>query len=212
MSLKEKLYDEILIKIINGDFDKEELLVESKLTEQFGTSRSPIREALIELCKDNVLKNIPRAGYQIVTVSNKEIREACEVRILLESRAAELACENATEKEIEELETIHSETLQLSKKEPTEYHRLMQLKFDFHLRIANMSRNVVLYRMINEISKILWRATAQRVIEEHYQSDFTGHAKYHGKIIDALRNRDKTRVVELITLDYEALEEVLKNY
>jgi DNA-binding GntR family transcriptional regulator len=212
MSLKDKIYDEILIRIIEGDFPQDEFLVESKLTELFNVSRSPVREALIELCKDNVLKNIPRAGYQIVTVSSKGVKDACDVRIILETRAAELACDYATDREIEELEAIHQETMELSRQDHPEFHLLMKAKTNFHLKIANMSRNAILEKMIQEIIHILWRATAQRLIEERSQAELTGHSKYHGRILEALRSRNKEEAKELIALDYHDLEKVLQNY
>ena len=45
------------------------------MIEKFGVSKSPVREALVELCKDGVLINIPRMGYQVRAVTLKEIMD-----------------------------------------------------------------------------------------------------------------------------------------
>lgn len=62
------IYDDVT----NGIY-KNDILTESRLIEQYNVSKSPVREALIELCKDGILKNIPRMGYQVMPVTLKEV-------------------------------------------------------------------------------------------------------------------------------------------
>ena len=59
-------------------------------------SKSPVREALIELCKDNVLKSIPRVGYQVVPVTLKEILDLLEFRIDVETGNLRRLCQRIT--------------------------------------------------------------------------------------------------------------------
>ena len=75
-TLQQQIYTKILYKIVNGEYPYDQFLTESALVNEFGVSRILVREALIELRKDNILKSIPRAGYQIVQISGSEIRDA----------------------------------------------------------------------------------------------------------------------------------------
>ena len=65
-TLKEIVYDEMLKSIISGQYVAGQVLNEQTLIDQFGYSKSPIREALIMLCNEGVLRNIPRYGYEVV--------------------------------------------------------------------------------------------------------------------------------------------------
>ena len=64
-SLKKMVYDTLLDDISSGRFRPNDILTEGSLTERFGVSKAPVREALIELCKDNILQSLPRFGYQV---------------------------------------------------------------------------------------------------------------------------------------------------
>ena len=61
-----------------------DILTENQMIEKFGVSKSPVREALVELCKDGVLINIPRMGYQVRAVTLKEIMDILEFRVDVE--------------------------------------------------------------------------------------------------------------------------------
>ena len=67
--LKEQIYDDIFERILKGSLPPNELIKENTLVEYYGVSRAPVREALLMLCTEGVLKSIPRAGYQIVQIN-----------------------------------------------------------------------------------------------------------------------------------------------
>ncbi|MCK5673153.1 MAG: GntR family transcriptional regulator, partial [Spirochaetales bacterium] len=83
-SLKAVIYDKILNRIVSNEFATDDLLVESQLVKMFDVSRAPVREALIELCSANIIRNIPRAGYQIIRISEKDLRDGLQFRLMLE--------------------------------------------------------------------------------------------------------------------------------
>ena len=63
-NLKAQIYTKIFEDIIRGEYGPEDVLREKALVEKFHVSKSPVREALIELCKEGVLRSIPRYGYE----------------------------------------------------------------------------------------------------------------------------------------------------
>ena len=68
----------------NGEYRPNDILTENQMIEKFGVRKSPVREALVELCKDGVLINIPRMGYQVRAVTLKEIMDILEFRVDVE--------------------------------------------------------------------------------------------------------------------------------
>ena len=65
----------ILDEITEGKYQQNDIITERELIEKYGVSKSPVREALIELCKEDVLESRPRMGYQIRPISIKEISD-----------------------------------------------------------------------------------------------------------------------------------------
>ena len=83
-TLKERVYRGIYEAVTNGEYKSNDILTENQMIEKFGVSKSPVREALVELCKDGILTNIPRMGYQVRAVTLKEIIDILEFRVDVE--------------------------------------------------------------------------------------------------------------------------------
>ena len=189
-TLKSQIYESILTKIINNEFPIDNLLVESQFTKMFDVSRAPVREALIELCREDILKNIPRAGYQIIRISEKQMRDAFQLRVLLELEGLKLAFERMTESHIEELTRIASESDKI-RAEGTSSDSLdlkMQLNDQFHLRLNELSGNALMHKTLTETFNLIRRGLAQVMIHEYGipSPDLT----YHSGLVRGLKNRD----------------------
>ncbi|MEA4912892.1 MAG: GntR family transcriptional regulator, partial [Oscillospiraceae bacterium] len=83
-SLKDMVYHKIIELIISGELRCDDIITENQMIERFSVSKSPVREALIQLCYEEVLRSIPRCGYQIVQITPKNIRDLVELRCILE--------------------------------------------------------------------------------------------------------------------------------
>ena len=87
VSLTDRVHDQILELIIKNATEEEMVLTEKKLMELLGVSKAPVREALIKLCSEDVLINVPRFGYRVVRMTEKDARDAKQMRMLLETEA-----------------------------------------------------------------------------------------------------------------------------
>ncbi|MDD7602685.1 MAG: GntR family transcriptional regulator, partial [Firmicutes bacterium] len=74
-SLKETIYHAILEDILSLEYRPGEILNEKTLIEKYNCSKSPVREALLALCADHVLRNIPRYGYEVIRLTTEDIQE-----------------------------------------------------------------------------------------------------------------------------------------
>ena len=80
-TLSAQIHDSILEMVIDSGAASEELLLtESELVDRFGVSKAPVREALLRLCSEDVLKSIPRCGYVVVRLGKKSGKDNLIVR------------------------------------------------------------------------------------------------------------------------------------
>ena len=86
-SLAGRVHAELLDRLQRGDIGRGDRLVDTQLAQSFGTSRMPVREALLRLVSEGFLTGTTR-GFQVPQLSLDEIRDVFEVRRLLEPRAA----------------------------------------------------------------------------------------------------------------------------
>jgi DNA-binding GntR family transcriptional regulator len=89
--LASKVYGALREAIVRRDFDPGEPLTEHDLCRRFGVSRTPVREALAKLERDQLVRVVPKKGAFVRTVSHDEIRELYEIREALEALVVRLA-------------------------------------------------------------------------------------------------------------------------
>ena len=100
--------------IVTGEIAPGAILRQEKLSEQFGVSRTPIREALRRLSAGGLVTFLPNRGVRVRELSREELREAFLVRAELESLATELAVPRITEQDLEQLEAAERRFTELT--------------------------------------------------------------------------------------------------
>lgn len=160
-------------------------LDERQLAAKLGVSRTPIREALARLEHEGLVKNVPRRGYFIARKNKEELVEIITVWAALESMAARLVTERATDDEISSLRSLFA----------TFENGRIQAKLDeysdanlrFHQRIVELARCKALYATADGIL-IHVRSIRHRAIGEDRR--FERSIVDHMHIIEALESRD----------------------
>ncbi|WP_252896876.1 GntR family transcriptional regulator [Metallosphaera hakonensis] len=104
-SLGETAYEEILKRILRGEYSQGQLLTEDKLCKDLNMSRTPVREALRVLESEGIVKKVNRS-YTVIYITSDEVEKLYEVRIPLESTASKLAAIRAKVEDISEMESI----------------------------------------------------------------------------------------------------------
>jgi DNA-binding GntR family transcriptional regulator len=108
MSLREQIYDHLRERVCNGQLTFEDRLVDVDIANEFGVSRMPVREALMQLVHDGMIESTTR-GFVLRRYSDQEIEEIFEIRRLLEPAAAEIAARKMTDSALEKMDTaIHA--------------------------------------------------------------------------------------------------------
>lgn len=106
ITLQQQIFSVIEDKILSGELAPGTALIESKLCEELGVSRTPVREAIRQLESEQLVKTVPNKGTIVVGVSQKDIVDIYNIRILIEGLAARLAAENITPAELERLKEV----------------------------------------------------------------------------------------------------------
>jgi len=176
-------YEEIYEAIISGDIRPGDRLRETTLAEQIGLSRTPIREAIRKLESDGIVVHEPRVGAIVKTLSQQEIVELYEMRIVVESTAARMAARHISDAELRALEDINAEM-----GNATGGGETARLNRDFHRCILNAAKNRYLVQSFEVLAHnfVLLGATTIETPERIIQV-----IEQHDTIIEALRNRDE---------------------
>ena len=97
--LRERVYEALRAELRAGRFARGERLREEDIARQLGVSRTPVREALVQLYRDGLLSEAGR-GFMLADLTTRDIAEILELRLLLEPAAARHAAEHAPEAEV----------------------------------------------------------------------------------------------------------------
>lgn len=146
-SLSNQCYLHLKESILQGKIQLGEKLYESKIADELGVSRSPIREAIYKLSSEGLVVSYPNAGSFVVDLNRKDVLEIYDVREALECKAVYLACERITTEEIGELEELIHKTEKKISEEKLNYYP-QEMNFDFHIQLIKLSQNALLNKFI----------------------------------------------------------------
>jgi DNA-binding GntR family transcriptional regulator len=177
-------------------------LDERMLSETLGVSRTPIREAMTLLEQEGFLRTVPRRGIYIVRKSKREIVEMIQMWAALESMAARLATQHATDEEISRLRHMFDNFRDSTPAEHIEEYS--DANIAFHQAIVELSKSQIILDTIKNIF-VHVRAIRRMTIS---QSDRAARSIVdHLRIIEALEARDTElaeRLVRQHSLDLAA--------
>ena len=168
-------------------------LDERRLAQDFGISRTPVREAMAQLEREGFVRSVPRRGIYVVRKTRRDVIEMITAWAALESMAARLITENADEEEIASLRqmfaTFENGRLHASLDEYSE------VNIEFHQAIICMSHNRVLIDLAENLFTHM-RMIRRKTIVERDRADRS--IRDHMHIIEALETRDTARAEELV--------------
>lgn len=186
-SLKDIICKDVFKEIINGKYPANSIITERMLIEQYGYSKSPVREALIDLCKEDVLKSMPRLGYQVVQITPREIHNVSEMRVIVEMAAFEKTIKIVDDIMIKKLENHILE----SKKhlEEMDAFKAWHTNIDFHLLLCSFCNNQYMYKVLENILRIFSRGASQYYWDLHNQVNNKNDMRTHINLLSALKSR-----------------------
>jgi DNA-binding GntR family transcriptional regulator len=168
-------------------------LDERQLASDLGISRTPVREAMVQLEREGFVRSVPRRGVYVVRKTKHEVVELITAWAALECMAARLATENATDEEIAGLRAMFAtfENGHLHAK----LDEYSEVNIEFHQAIIRMSKNRVLIDLAANLFAHM-RMIRRKTIGEEDRADRS--IRDHMNIIQAIEARDTARAEELV--------------
>lgn len=196
-SLKETIYNAILEDIIALEYRPGQILNEKTLIEKYSCSKSPVREALLALCTDNVLRNIPRYGYEVVRLTMEDIHEMIQFRYILESNMLQPRIGRFTPAQIERLEAIDK----LCTENAGNLMQHWELNTQFHLKLIGYCGNSFAVEELDRCMNRLKRAYAQCHWGKEEEPVDHMDTRNHAQLLDCLREKDVDKVLQALRDD-----------
>ena len=177
---KDKIYKELRRSIIMGHRRPGERLGVEDLAQQYGTSVTPVRDALQMLDQEGLITIKPRSGYFVARITLKQLRDLLELREILELASVEQAAARITDEELEQLVRVHSG---YTGDDDESYDRYTDENRRFHYMLAEASGNHELAEMLGRLHDRLARFMVIRHAGQTMEFS-------HARIIEALRAHD----------------------
>lgn len=185
-SIKEKVYNLIMEDILSLEYKPNDILNEKDLVEKYGYSKSPVREALLSLCDERVLRCIPRYGYEVVRITTDDIRDMLQFRYILEGGLLSRCMYKFTPRQIERLEAIHAKCTEADK----DVWEHWKYNTHFHLTMLSYCNNSYAVDALSKTMDSLKRAYAQANWNHLDSPSLSMDTRYHADILRSLRDRD----------------------
>jgi len=177
---KTLIYKEIRRSIIMGHRKPGERLDLDVLSKRYGTSVTPVRDALHMLGQEDLVTIKPRSGYFVTHVTLKQLRDLLELRKILEMAAIERAAVNITDEQLEQLQHLHAG---YTGDDDESYDRYTDENRRFHYLIAQASGNRELADMLGHLhdrmARFMVLCRVGKMLEVR-----------HARLVEALRTHD----------------------
>lgn len=174
--------------IVTGELAPGERLFEVELAQRMGTSRTPVREAIVRLENERFVQKRDRGGYQVRPLTRREVEEAVGLRAVLESYATELVAEKVRPAFIAKLEknvAMFEKALKRGDKK-----RLVELNTRFHEMLYTAAGSEMLSELISNLHDVLYRFRRALLGDlDAAQSSLADHRK----MVQALKQGDATK-------------------
>lgn len=184
-----EIYYTIRNDIINGRYPGGTFLVEGELCEEFGVSRTPVREALIRLENDQFIKLIPNRGAYVPHVTLNDIIELYQLRKANDGLAAWLSVERQTPDLVEALEHSVEREAALIAQGGSDPQEVSREDFVFHDLLVSRCGNRRLIDIIDLIQNQMKRIVVLSADQYAFET-LTVSLDYHRKIVEAFHEND----------------------
>lgn len=184
-ALKDWAYDTIKESILNLRIAPGTQLHIEDLADQLGISRTPIREALLRLESDGLVRAVPRVGFFVTEITRRDLEELFELRALLEGHAAERVASVLTGDELAHIDRLLEASV--SAVERGDLDRFLEAEIAFHTLLIERTPNRQLIAMMESLRDLTYR---ERMLSLESLENVRESLAEHQRIVVALHQRD----------------------
>lgn len=203
-TLTERVYTSIKQAILSLELKPGGSLVEDDLARQLGTSKTPVRDALLTLERDGLVVKIPYKGTYVTEVALQDATDIFEIRSVLEGLAARRAARSFSPKELDELENLLTESTKARQR--GDFELASQYGASFHRAILRRADNQRLEPILEKLDEQLERL---RRLSDRVEGRLEKSSHEHLRILEALKLGDPEKAEQAMR---SHLESVLRDF
>ena len=189
--LADEVYDQIVDAIMNLDIGHDDRLIQEKLAADLGISRTPVREALIRLEQEGVLRKRAQGGFRLYQMSDQEVRELYQTRAAIEGQVARILAERHTPQDIATLRKTISKEENISSNSVREY---FEANRNIHRKFVELANN----RYLLEMFDMTWgKAMSFQLFAQIQSIDLSKSLGDHMALVDVIETGDKIESLEV---------------
>lgn len=185
LALYQEVAERLRQRIFSHELPPGTWVDEQALAEQYGISRTPLREALKVLASEGLVTLKPRRGCYVTEISERDLDEVFTIMALLEGECARSAAGRASAAELEELQDIHRDLEHAAAAEDID--RFFEANQAFHHRVQALADNRWLLQVIEDLRKVIKLSRHHSLFSEGRLEQSLAE---HRDILDALLARD----------------------
>ena len=191
IALYEQVAEKLRARILAHTLGAGSWIDEQALSAEFGISRTPLREALKVLAAEGLVTMKLRRGAYVTEVSERDLSDVFHLLALLESDAAGVVAQTATEAQIAELDGLHTQ-LEAS---AADRDRFFSANEAFHMRLLELSDNRWRVQMVVDLRKVMKLNRHHSLFK---QGRLEASLAEHRALMTALRERNPARAQQLM--------------
>ncbi|NNJ75312.1 MAG: GntR family transcriptional regulator [Anderseniella sp.] len=183
----EHAYRSIRAAIVSGHLEEGERLIEERLSEDLGLSRTPVREAIRRLTQEGFIERHGGYNTRVATFPADEMEQTFHIRQMLESYAAERAARLATDEDIASIRALSDLIARLTPPQsPADYQKISEANEAFHRKVVEAARSTRLTALMSTAFDI---GMVDRTYRRYSTEELVRSANHHCEIADAIAAR-----------------------
>jgi DNA-binding GntR family transcriptional regulator len=195
-TLRNAVYLQLRERSISGKLPPGQSISLRSIAGQLGVSISPVRDAVWQLDSEKVLVVESNKSIRVNSLDAEEMQEALRIRLLLETQAAEMACELRSADDLRKIKALLN-SLNASMNKPKRY---IELNSKYHFAIYSCARSPMLFGILNG----LWaRIVPYFFLYVSKPEDLKKTISFHNAMYEALESRQKAKIIDALHRDLE---------
>lgn len=192
--LRDKIYEMLKEAIFSGELEPGERIIETRLADEMGISRTPIREAIRHLESEGYIESMNNGGVKVSEITEDDIIEWHEIKLVFDELAMKKTIDNVTEEVIGILKEDLNEVEKALNQENIDDEEIINLNTDFHDKMYEISGNKMIKTIKDDYQKYnyMMRKYLSKIEGRHQQALLE-----HKEILKAIIDRDKEKAVRL---------------
>ena len=195
-ALYEEVAELLRQRIFSSELAPGSWIDEMRLAEEYGISRTPMREALKVLAAEGLVTMKVRRGAYVTEVNDKDQRDVYHLLALLESDAAGVVAQNASDAQLQDLKALHQELV--AAVHDTE--RFFDINERFHMRLLEIADNRWRDQMVADLRKVMKLNRHNSLLKSGRIEESLSE---HQALLDALLARDTATSVQRMKAHFE---------